>query len=194
MSPRTEEQFEKIRHEKRLLIMETGLELFAGNGFDNTSISQIAKQANISKGLLYNYFESKEELLEAILNKGIDDMLEVFDPNKDGMLDTSEMEFFIKETFRILKENRKFWKLYWAVSFQPLAFKLIEKRSAELYAPLSKMMHDYFKASRFADPVVETYMFGALLDGIALNFIMSPDTYPIDKVLQELINRYCTQK
>lgn len=194
MSPRTEQQFEKIRHDKKLLIMDTALELFAGNGFENTTISLIAKKADISKGLLYNYFESKEELLEAILNKGIDEMLEVFDPNKDGMLDSYEMEFFIRETFRILKEKRKFWKLYWAVSFQPSAFKLIEKRSAELNGPLTKIMNDYFKESRFTNPVVETYIFGAILDGIALSFIMTPDTYPIDMVLQELIDRYCKQK
>jgi len=191
MSPRTEQQFEKIRHDKRLLIMDTALELFAGNGFENTTISQIARTAGISKGLLYNYFESKEALLEAILNKGIDEMLELFDPNNDGKLDSNEMEIFIRETFRILKEKREFWKLYWAVSFQPSAFKLIQKKSAELNGPLIKKMNDYFKVSRFTNPKVETYIFGAILDGIALNFIMTPETYPIDKVLQELIDRYC---
>ncbi|NJK98866.1 MAG: helix-turn-helix transcriptional regulator [Bacteroidales bacterium] len=41
-----------IRQEKRVLIMETALELFAANGYENTTINQIAKKANISKGLL----------------------------------------------------------------------------------------------------------------------------------------------
>lgn len=194
MAPRTDKQFEKIRQEKRQLIMNTALELFAGSGFENTTISQIARKADISKGLLYNYFESKEELLEAILNKGIDDMLEVFDPNKDGVLDTREMEFFIREIFRIMKENLKFWKLFWAITFQPTAYKLVEKKSAELNGPLIQIMNEYFKESRFEKPVAETYMFAALLNGIALSYVMTPETYPIDTVVNELIERYCKQK
>lgn len=194
MTPRTGKQFEKIRHEKRQLIMDTALELFAGNGFENTTISQIARKAEISKGLLYNYFKSKEELLEAILNKGIDEMLEVFDPNKDGVLDTIEMEFFVREIFRIIRENIKFWKLFWAITFQPSAYKLVEKRTAELNGPLIQMMDAYFKESRFEKPATETYIFAALLDGIALAYVMTPETYPIESVVNEIIERYCKHK
>ncbi|MDR1653742.1 MAG: TetR/AcrR family transcriptional regulator, partial [Prevotellaceae bacterium] len=64
--PRTKEQYEKIRNEKRQLIKQTALSLFADKGYDATSISEIAKKAGISKGLMYNYFTSKEELLQII--------------------------------------------------------------------------------------------------------------------------------
>lgn len=194
MSPRTEEQFELIRQEKRQLIMDTALELFAATGFENTTINQIAKKAGISKGLLYNYFISKEELLEAILNKGIDDMLAVFDPNKDGILDNLEMEFFITQTFKMIKENRKMWKLYTTISFQPSVYKSIEKRSKELYEPMIRMMTNYFKDNRFENPQIETFMFSALMDGIALDYLMAHDIYPIDDMVKELINRYCNKK
>jgi AcrR family transcriptional regulator len=194
MSPRTEEQFEVIRQEKRQLIMDTALELFAATGYENTTINLIAKKAGISKGLLYNYFTSKEELMEAILNKGIDDMLAVFDPNKDGILDNMEMEFFITQTFRMIKENRKMWKLYTAISFQPSVYKTIEKRTKELYEPMVRMMTNYFKDNRFENPQIETFMFSALMDGIALDYLMAHDIYPIDDMIKELINRYCNKK
>ena len=64
MSPRTKQQFEDIREEKRSLIMKVALELFAEEGYHNTSISKIASRAGISKGLLYNYFDSKEDLIK----------------------------------------------------------------------------------------------------------------------------------
>ncbi|MDR1542801.1 MAG: TetR/AcrR family transcriptional regulator, partial [Prevotellaceae bacterium] len=64
--PRTQVQYEKIRNEKRQLIKQTALSLFAENGYETTSISEIAKKAGISKGLMYNYFTSKEELLQII--------------------------------------------------------------------------------------------------------------------------------
>ena len=191
MSPRTEKQFEEIREEKRQLIMETAMELFALHGYESTSISQIARKANISKGLLYNYFESKEELLETILNTGIDELLEVFDPNKDGVLEVPEMEFFLTETFRIIKEHRNFWKLYMSISLQTSVFKLIEKRIEELYVPLTKMTVDYFKTAGFKNPVTEAVIFGSLLDGITMDYVMKPDMFPLDDIRDELINRYC---
>ena len=57
--PRTKEQFEEIRSEKVKMIKEVALRIFANEGYFQTSIAKIAKTANISKGLLYNYFERK---------------------------------------------------------------------------------------------------------------------------------------
>ncbi len=191
MTPRTTKQFEEIREEKKLLIMNVAMELFALHGYENTSISQIAKKANISKGLLYNYFESKEELLKAILDKGIDELIEIFDPNKDGILEVPEMEFFLTETFRIIKEQRDFWKLYMSITLQTSVFKLIEKRIEDLYIPLTKMTVDYFTNAGFENPMIEAILFGALLDGITIDYVMKPDMFPLDSIRDELIKRYC---
>jgi AcrR family transcriptional regulator len=69
MSPRTPEQFEAMRESRRKQIMDAALELFASKGYSNCSISQLAAQAGISKGLMYNYFDSKEALLMAIIEE-----------------------------------------------------------------------------------------------------------------------------
>ncbi|PLX21155.1 MAG: hypothetical protein C0599_08290 [Salinivirgaceae bacterium] len=55
---------------KKEKIVDAAITLFGENGFHNTSISQIAKNAGVSKGLMYNYFESKEELLKYIFDMG----------------------------------------------------------------------------------------------------------------------------
>ncbi len=194
MTPRTEEQYQEIRQEKSQLIMTTALELFALHGYESTTINQIAKKANISKGLLYNYFESKEDLLEAILNKGIDEMMEIFDPNKDGILEVSELEYFISESFKLVEKNRVFWKLYMSVSLQPAVFKLVEKRIEELYQPIMKMMVKYFQEAGFKNPLIETIIFGALLDGITMDYVMKPELFPLEQIKRELIERYCNHK
>ncbi len=131
MAPRTEEQFEVIREEKRKLIKSAALELFANEGYYPTSISQIAKNAGISKGLIYNYFESKEELIKEIVFDGFDEVLKGFDPNKDGFLTKEEFIFFIEETFRTIEKNISFWRLYFTIIFQPVVMKLVEHRLME---------------------------------------------------------------
>jgi AcrR family transcriptional regulator len=51
--------------------------LFKENGFPNTSVNQIAQELGIQKGSLYYYITDKETLLFDILNRTMDDMLEL---------------------------------------------------------------------------------------------------------------------
>ena len=52
---------------KRRQIMDGARAVFLGAGFDGASMNDIARAAGVSKGTLYAYFESKEELFEAII-------------------------------------------------------------------------------------------------------------------------------
>lgn len=52
--------------EKRLRIIDAAMRLFNENGFHGTPTSKIAKKARVSVGTLFNYFTTKEELIEAI--------------------------------------------------------------------------------------------------------------------------------
>ena len=52
---------------KRRQIMEGARTVFLEPGFDGASIYDIARAAGVSKGTLYAYFNSKEELFEAII-------------------------------------------------------------------------------------------------------------------------------
>ena len=69
-----------MRETRREQIMKAALELFAQEGYTNCSISRLASHAGISKGLMYNYFESKEALLIAIIEEGMSDFINYFDP------------------------------------------------------------------------------------------------------------------
>lgn len=50
-------------------ILDSAWELFWANGFHATSIADIAKRSRLPKGSIYNYFQSKEELLESALSR-----------------------------------------------------------------------------------------------------------------------------
>ena len=190
MSPRTEEQYKVIREEKKAQIREASLELFATEGYHGTSISKIARKAGISKGLLYNYFDSKEDVIRNILEDGIDKMIESLDMNKDGVLESHELEYYIHDIFDKLKENPEFWKLYFSISLQPAIYDLVKEKITVLLNPLYQMAINYFENKGFEDPQTETMIFAALLDGIGFHFIMDPENYPIDQAKHTLINRY----
>ena len=54
---------------KRRQIMDGAREVFLAQGFDAASMGEIARKAGFSKGTLYVYFDSKEQLFEAIAHE-----------------------------------------------------------------------------------------------------------------------------
>lgn len=62
------------RDERRELLLERATELFARHGYEGLSMSQLAREAQISKALLYHYFPSKRRLFEAALEEGAEEL------------------------------------------------------------------------------------------------------------------------
>lgn len=54
------ERFEKLEEDKKMKIINAGLSVFSENGYTKTSIDKIVALADISKGSLFYYFESKK--------------------------------------------------------------------------------------------------------------------------------------
>jgi AcrR family transcriptional regulator len=54
---------------KRDALIETATRLFTENGFRTTGISEILTSARVAKGTLYQHFESKDALIEAVLRR-----------------------------------------------------------------------------------------------------------------------------
>jgi AcrR family transcriptional regulator len=65
--PRTEATFQQIRDQRREQILRTAAKVFRQKGFASTKIADLAEAADISQGLLYRYFASKEKVLAALL-------------------------------------------------------------------------------------------------------------------------------
>ena len=60
--------------ERRSLLLKHATALFAEHGYDGLSMSQLAREAQISKALLYHYFPSKRRLFEAALAEGAEEL------------------------------------------------------------------------------------------------------------------------
>jgi AcrR family transcriptional regulator len=56
-------------------ILEAGALLFASNGFDAVTLRQICEAAQVSKGAIYHYFVSKEDLLSAIVISSLEQLM-----------------------------------------------------------------------------------------------------------------------
>lgn len=67
----------KLPEERKQEIVDVAKELFIENGFDKTSVSQIAKSVGVVKGLFYYYFETKEDVLDSVIEDLCNDHIQI---------------------------------------------------------------------------------------------------------------------
>lgn len=65
--PRSPEGNQQIKDARRTDILRAATRVFAKKGFSDTKISDVAKEAGLSHGLVYHYFENKDAVFRAIL-------------------------------------------------------------------------------------------------------------------------------
>ena len=192
MAPKTKAQFEEIRQHSKTAIQAAALELFATKGFASTSISDIAKAAGISKGLMYNYFESKEELLRAIISEAVVEGEGLMNDTLSRLFTPKEQLIAIVEgTFHMVKSKLQYWKLLTSLAFQPeligeFEWALQTKRQETL-----ELLKNILAGLGVEDTEKEAYLFGAALDGILLQYFFLGSSYPLDEMKTLFIQRFC---
>ena len=67
----------KTRSDNYSAILEASIKLFAERGFDNTTTRDIAKQAGVSEGTVFNLVGKKEEILRIIVGKGWEELFNI---------------------------------------------------------------------------------------------------------------------
>lgn len=71
---RSSEINEKVKDERRTLILSHALRLFATNGLAATKISHIAAASGMSQGLMYHYYQSKEQIFIELIRMSFERM------------------------------------------------------------------------------------------------------------------------
>ena len=193
MSEKRQARFEMLRQTSKERIETAALELFAQNGFGHTSISQIAKAAGISKGLMYNYYESKKELLKAIVRKGTNfgDRLMEAGAELANKGPEQLLKFLIEASFAEVEKNMAFWKLLTSLAFQEDVLKTM---SDEL--DVKKQEHletgkTIFSQLGYPDPEAQAMLFGGTMDGVFMHYVLAPNHYPIKEVKELMVQQYC---
>ncbi|MDF2717616.1 MAG: transcriptional regulator-like protein [Paenibacillus sp.] len=113
---------------KKERIIETGSSLFWQNGILNTSMEQIAETVPVSKMTIYNYFQSKEGLLEQV----VDRLLANWDDRFRRMIGEAD------DAISALKNMARFWEV------EPYS-EVFMKDLMEYYPVLAQKMFSYSK-------------------------------------------------
>ena len=172
-------------------ITEAALELFANQGFHKTSISLIAKSVGVSKSLIYNYFNSKDHLLEFIVEDAIHRSI-AHTPNNNwnDINSLDQVLEYLNNMVQDLKANPSYYRLLVLLSLQgSVKQKIVSdlmRQKEQLILPLKKVLDK----APIKDTEKMTYLFGALFDGMVLHYLYMEEKYPLDELFSFYIEQF----
>jgi len=135
-----------VIEEKKVVIEDAAKELFIKQGFHATSMRDIAKRAGVSLGNLYNYYQTKEAIVESIIGKYqkiIDQKLADIFAQSDEPLEPDNLLAMGQMVKELVNNHHDFWLLMYidVLEFQNRHFR---KMFEGLTDNLRRRFNDYF--------------------------------------------------
>lgn len=174
------------KEQRRVLIFNKAIELFAKKGYAETKIGDIAKAADMSVGLMFHYFESKEKLFEEIVRYGANATNTPREMNFENPLDY--FEGFLKVMFQYAKEQPRTMYLFVIMGriqrgegipqhIKEIAESVDQiEQSAEVIA--AGQQYGYF---RKGDPYLLAFTFWSSIQGIMERLAAAPEMAENDR-------------
>ena len=184
--------------DKREAILRAAIRVFANNGYFNSKVADIAREAGVADGTVYLYFKSKEEILHSVFDKSMEDAIADGRNRLEGVNDPREKLRRIAQLhLERLGADRDL-----AVVFQVElrgSTKFMEEFSAAGFAEYLGLIRSTIEEGQRAGvfrselnaKVMAKILFGAL-DEMATNWILSQRRYKLapmaDQVLDIFLN------
>ena len=179
--------------DKREAILRAATKVFAGKGYFNSKVADIAKQAGIADGTVYLYFKSKDEILHSIFDRAMEEFI------AEGKREIAEIETADGRLRRIAQLHLE--KLGadrdLAIVFQVElrgSTKFMEEFSgggfAEYLDIIRRTIADGQKSGIFrADlkPITAAKILYGALDEMVTNWILSKRKYPLAPMADEVL-------
>lgn len=104
---------ESKKRKTKKAILAAAMELFGQNGFEKTSIAQLARTAGVGKGTVYSYFRTKQDILQAFCDDELEFIHEQLGrkTNRDAPVLEQLLTIFMAE-FEYVTQNPEFGRLY----------------------------------------------------------------------------------
>ena len=190
MAPRSPEQFAEIREERKHQILDAALHVFAEESYHGSSMASVAKRAKVSKGLIYNYFDSKEEILKTLLLGLFDHFMETLALDFSQPLTRNDFIRIVELSIDEVVKNPARWRLFMSLSFQPDVTPLMMSELMPKLMPFMQALNQYFQAQGHEDPMARMRFYSAALDGVQMHILMDAQNFPVEKVKQMMIEQF----
>lgn len=191
MAPRISDE---AKEERRITILDAALECFSTKGYYASTVDDIVKYAKLSKGSVYNYFSSKEDIFISILQHESKKSREVLEAGlKEIASPLEQLKYWINSDIpyslnkkKLMRVHIEFW-LY--ATDSPDVQHILSNRFDITFEMIKAIIVEGQKAGEFKlaiDPEKASATFWELHDGIWLHAIIGYDENRIEERIKEM--------
>jgi TetR/AcrR family fatty acid metabolism transcriptional regulator len=193
-SARTINQNRPPGGDKREAILRAAIQVFAMNGYFNSKVADIAREAGVADGTVYLYFKSKEEILHSIFDRSMEEAIAEGKRQIAAITDPKEK----LRRIALLHLERLGADRNLAVVFQVElrgSTKFMEEFSAAGFAEYLSLIRQVFEEGQQAGmfrpelnaKLMAKILFGAL-DEMATNWILSRRRYKLTPMADQVLD------
>ena len=188
--PRSLQQNQQLRADRQRRLLAAARTTFVRLGYDRATIRDIAQEAGVAQGLLYNYFRSKDDLLREVFRQGARDVAEAFQAGAEGGTPEKRLERVIRRSLEIVRERREFWQLSYMVRHQPGTVEVLGDELTAWTAAVRGQLETLLREIGHRDAAaLSRVLFGAI-DGVAQHYVLNPDEYPLEATARRLARHF----
>lgn len=164
--------FDHLSNSTQRKILESAIKIFSQKGFSGSTTKEIAKDAGVSEGTIFRYFETKKELLLALISPAMVKTITELFMDIHGKSDEEILRNFLKSNTESIYDNRDLLKIvaYEALFHPEIKTALFD----EIIKNKAVILNKYFeKAQKLGkmkdiDPDTATQVLFGLLIGFSI--------------------------
>lgn len=188
---------DKYKKEKKALILKNAFECFAEKGFQAATIDDIVTRSGISKGAIYNYFNSKDEIYIELMNQQTEENMGRLKSNLSSLSSSKEKMDYLFETYSNLNYHPHFQNLtrvhieFWIYSSRKEDLSELMISRYQMYKSIFKeIVEEGIQKGEFpSDANAEelALVFWGFIDGASIHFLMlGNEHYPYQNVFKTI--------
>ena len=174
--------YQKLNQDALKNLMEAGVREFADKGFESAKMSDIAKEAGLSVGVLYKYFDGKDDFfLQCVRHilRPLASTMEQMELKGDSL--EANVEIILRSLFQYAREHSDYYILYHEITaggckkFAPQLAEEIESVTSSVYRELLTQAVAEGRVRSDMDPSLFAFFIDNLF--MMLHFSLSCDYY-----------------
>jgi AcrR family transcriptional regulator len=189
---RNKEKNESIIKERKSDILRTAIRKFSEKGYQGTNVSEIAKELDISQGIVFWYFETKEKLFRTAF---MEEFKEIKLVSANVLQDSSSppierLKRLISEMLNVYYSKREGCMLILQMLSNNEMQQVLSIDIANVYNELYNELELLFKEAGATNPELKARNFVALIDGFMIQIVLELDIGDREVLVKDILHRY----
>lgn len=192
---------EKYKEEKREAILDSAAQCFAEKGYSETTVDDIAKASGTSKGSIYLYFKSKEEIFHRLNERRTEKYFEIKGKLSELNNATEKIQYLFQYFLRGSMDDVSFNQIavqfeFWIYMSKGNDQSLFAERAERFTGFMKEIIEEGIASGEFRKDVqvsVFSRLFWSLLDGIVLHLLFhknEEEHKSMLRVYEQMVLRY----